>query len=340
MSFVFDPGRIVFEAAEFVIYDIHDLLPRHKNWPHGANDIKKPWNGKPAVNGQYYEVPDREILVWYFHQTAGSVTASGFDAVRNTTAFVVRNPAWVQKKVRGVLKWVWTGTGRGWPGCCYPFYLPYDPLMYKGKIVIFMCQPLNMVCWHSSDNRKSSALGLQGYFKSRHMGTFKCKPGQTGSPSSAQWTGLRAFTQKYVIEEVGVKQANLRGHCDSPKPKLTCPGDDVEGFYRPVAFGGNVFTLSQPDLIIPPTLPGLLDLHDWSWRQAALVAAGHDIGPYGPKHNGVDGDPGDLTRAATEAQEALMGLPVDGYWDDTFDFVFRMYLLGLGITESELKAMI
>jgi hypothetical protein len=342
MAFQIDPGRIVFEAAEFIIYDTSGLLPKHKNFPYGAHDVKKPWNGKPAVTGKYYEITDRELIWFYFHQTAGSVTEKGFKAVLTTTSFVVRNPKWVQKTIKGKLQWVWTGTGRGWPGCCYPFYLPYEPEMYKGKIVIFMNWGLDWIVWHSSHNANASALGLQGYYFTRHIKNWKCKPGQTGHPSDAQWTGLKAFTAKYVLEELKIKKENLRGHCDSPRPKPTCPGDDVESWKNQAAAGEDsvLTTFEEPDLFVPPTLPGMLDLPDWHWRQAALVAAGHDLGSYGPKGTGVDGDPGDLTRAATEAQEGLLGLPVDGYWDDTFDFVFRMYLLGLGITEDDLKALI
>ena len=332
-----DPGRIVFESDEFIVYDIHDLLARHKNWPFGAHDVEKPWNNKPAVSGKFYEIRDRTIVWFYFHQTGGSVSAHGFDAPVRTARFATRDPAWVQKKVRGVWRWTWTGRGRGWPGIGYPYYLPYAPEKYKGKIVIYMCQPPDMVCWHSRHNANSSALVLQGYFVSRHMRTFKCKPGQTGNPSDDQWTGLEAFTMKYVLEKLGVRREHLRGHCDSPKPKLTCPGDDVERWKNRVVAGKDS-GFPSPDH--HPPHAWILDLPDWSWRQAALVAAGHDLGSYGPKKNGVDGDPGDRTRAAVEAVEALLGLPVDGYWDDTFDAVFGSYLQGMGITKEDLEALI
>jgi len=329
--------RVVFEGVKFIIIDVTDLLPKNKNWPKGSFHIKQPWNGQPAVNGAYYDIKDRKVEVLYLHQTAGSVTEEGFEAVHNTTAFVVRDPAWVQKPnpKTGELEWVWTGRGRGWPGCCYTFYIPWKPLIYRGKIVIFQCNRIDSVTWHSSDNKNSIACVCQGYFKSRYMRSFSPPPGQTGSPNAVQLEALEGFVKEYAIGKLGIKAENVRGHCDSPHPKPTCPGDTIEGFYRSLQNS----VAPEPPSPAPPAVPGMLDLQDWKMRQAALAYLGHDLGQTGQQGNGVDGDPGRFTRLAIEAQEEKFGLKKDGYWDDTFDFVLKMYLLALGVSEADLKAL-
>jgi len=334
-----DPKRIVFETEEIVIVNIADLLPRHKNWPYGANNVIKPWNGKPAVNGRHYKIANRRITKLYNHQTAGSITYEGFEAVLQTTKFMVRDPAWVKKVINDIEKWVWTGRGRGWPGCCYTFYIPWKPLFYKGKIVIFMCNELEIVSWHSSDNEESIAVVCQGYFKSRHMKSFRPKKGQDGNPNDTQVVALDNFIHKYAIEELGIPNTNIQGHADSPHPKLTCPGDTIESLYRRIQSGKEI-ELDKPEVLGLPSFTGFIELDTWELRQAALVYLGHDLGKYGSKKNGVDGDPGRLTRLAIEATEEMMGLKVDGYWDDTFNFFMQMYLLASATHRDDLEALI
>lgn len=332
--------KIVFEGREFLIVDIHDKLPRHRNFPRGSYDIKKPWNGNPAVNGSYIET-NRVITILYCHQTGGSVTANGIDAPINTTQFVINDPAWAKKKIKNEYKWVWTGTGRGWPGSCYTYYCPYVPLKYRGQIVIFRCWHNGWITWHSSDNSHSIALALQGYFRSRHMRSFRPRRGcPDGKPSKDQMTALEGFILEYAIDELGIASEDIRGHYDSPHPKFTCPGDDCETFIEGVKHGKGSPKLSEPDFPPLPLLSDYLPLHSWEERQAALVALGNDLGTYGKLKNGVDGSPGYRTRLAIEAMEEIFGIDVDGFWDDTFDFMLKSYLLGMGVEYQEIQSLI
>ena len=86
-----------------------------------------------------------------------------------------------------------------------------------------------------------------------------------------------------------------------------------------------------------PLYSNLLLLDSWEERQAALVLLGHNIGSSGPKGNGVDGDPGYRTRAAIEALEEEFGFPVDGYWDDTFDYHVKVQLHLHGIGKDQIE---
>jgi peptidoglycan hydrolase-like protein with peptidoglycan-binding domain len=50
--------------------------------------------------------------------------------------------------------------------------------------------------------------------------------------------------------------------------------------------------------------------------QALLVALGYDLGDYGPKGDGIDGEYGSMTKAAVKAFEAANGVsPADGVAD-------------------------
>lgn len=341
MSFQVTEDRIVFEGKDFIVVLIQDLLPTHKNFPRGAHHILKPWSQKPAVRGAYQKHKGRHITKLYCHQTAGSVTANGFDAPVRTTQFVVNDPAWVNRTIKFQTKWVWTGRGRGWPGCCYTYYIPYHPISHKGKIVIFQCWDNDWITWHSSDNAHSIAIVCQGYFRSRHMRTFKAKKGcPTGAPSPDQLTALEGFVLEYAIDHLHIEHDQILGHYDSPHPKATCPGDDIEKYVEGVKQGKAAPSIEPDDAPPMPLLAGSLILDTWEERQAALLLLGHDLGEYGKLQNGVDGDPGYLTRLAIEATEETFGLPIDGYWDDTFDFVLKTYLLGLGIGDKEILAEI
>lgn len=50
--------------------------------------------------------------------------------------------------------------------------------------------------------------------------------------------------------------------------------------------------------------------------QEALLKAGYDLGDYGPKHNGVDGEFGKKTEDALKAFQKASGLPVTGVYDE------------------------
>lgn len=333
-QFQIDPARIVFEGTDFVLYDVSDMLPRHKNFPHGT-DVVKP-NGKRAIpaHWKFRKVPNRKVNILYSHQTAGAVSYNGFEALVNTYNFMQRDPSYTDDGK-------WTGRGRGWPSGCYTYYIPFHPIIHNGKVVIFKCWDHDWVTWHSSHNANSEAIVCQGYFKHRSMKRFRPKKGCfEGKPSDHQVIALRGFYLEYAIDELGIEPENIKGHCDSPVPKVQCPGDAIEEIYRQVQQG--VVQPEMPDVDIPmfPPLPGLLELDNWLERQAALVLLGHWLGDYGPKKNGVDGDAGSLTRGAIETEEANLGLKVDGYWDDTFDYHVKVQLLARGKTQDDIDGLI
>ena len=329
--FSIDKKKIVFEGDNFILYDVSDMLIRHKNFPHGT-DVVKP-NGKRAVPSSwcFREKGGRKIDTMYCHQTAGSVSCDGFDALLNTWEFMIRDPSYDENGN-------WTGRGRGWPGGAYTYYIPFNPVMYQGKVVIFKCWDHSWVTWHSSDNDSSEAVVCQGYFKHSSMKSFVPKKGcPKGQPSQLQELALRGFLSEYVVQEMGISPGGIKGHCDSPVPKLACPGDYIEGICSEV---GGLSTISDFDVPSLPHVNGLLSLVTWEERQSALVLLGHWLGDSGEKKNGVDGDAGNLTRCAIETEEANLGLRVDGYWDDTFDYHVKVQLLVRGMSQEDVDALI
>ena len=328
--------RTVYDGCDFRVVNIEPLLPKHPNFPKGSHDVEKPWNGDPAVRGSYYKIKDREIDTLYVHQTAGSVTVGGFNAVHKTARFAFTAPGWKSRNGR----WVWDGLGRGWPGIGYTYYLPYRPASFKGKWIIYQCWDHDWVTWHSGDNKRSIAIVCQGYFKSRHMRSFKPKKGcPSGEPSMAQMEALRGFVFDYAIDKLRIDPDHIRGHCESSRPKKACPGDALEEFVRGVSQGSAYPELPGAGPAVPIYANHLL-LQSWKERQAALVALGHFIGTTGKKGNGVDGDPGDLTRMAIEMVEESAGFQVDGYWDDTLDYHVKSQLWFNGIGQDEIDSLI
>lgn len=321
--------RLVFGGSDFFIVKVWDLLPRHRNYPGGSYDVFKP-NDRPAVRGSYSDVEDRTIDTFYLHQSGGSVTHKGLEAVFSMAEFFIRDPSWDGDGR-------WTGRGRGWPFFGYTYFVPWVPDVYRGKMIVYQTNPLSRVSWHSGDNRRSVSLVGQGYFKSKHIRSFLPRKGQTGSPSKAQMALFKSFVHEYVLGELVIDASRVYGHADSPKPKKACPGDDLERFCYDVRRHGGYKMLDAPQLT---SVPHMIELGSWEERQAALVLLGSFIGTYGPKSNGVDGDPGELTRLAIEAQEAALGLPVDGYWDDTFDHIIKLTLMACGKNEQDIAELI
>ena len=320
-EFKIKEDRIEYMGQDIIIYDISDLLPQHKNYPRGAFDILKP-NGKPAVKGSYWFNDDFELDKLYVHQTAGSIRSKGFDAVINTASFFIRDPKWNEAG-----KWI--GNGRGWPGFAYTYFIPFEPEIYQGKVVIFRCNLPGMVTWHSSDNKNNEAIVCQGYFKSRHIKKFKPSKGTDGEPSELQIVALTEFIEYKKMQHPDLK---VLGHCDSPKPKITCPGDVLEKL-----IGGEINIPDKTHVDIAAELPLLLPLDKWKDRQAALKIFGYDLGSYGKYKNGVDGVFGSKTRLAIEALEDEWGLIRNGYWDSMFDVVIRIVLLSKGVTQQDIE---
>jgi peptidoglycan hydrolase-like protein with peptidoglycan-binding domain len=300
--------RTVFENGSIIVKYAVDKLPKHRNFPYN-------WRRSSA----YYKIKNRSIKRIYLHQKGGGYLR-GFGGVLRTAGFFVRNPEY---NADGK----WTGHGRGWPGYAYTFDVPFYPSIEDGKIVIYQTNDFDWVTWHTSgDNEKSISIGAQGYFRSRHLPPAR-NPVNNGMPSEHQMIAIEEILFNFLFPELGLNIRDVRGHFEAPRPKASCPGDDIERWL-----------MSQRGLIIkhPEMEPPLTALGDWKLRQAALRVLGHDIGTYGPKKNGVDGIPGEKTRLAIEAIERASGLESDGTWDSVVEAEIVKLLKRRNISQKDL----
>lgn len=309
--------RIIWQGDNVVLMDVHDLLPMNKNFPWNHSRRKK-----------YYDIKDREITTAWIHQKAGGYT-KGFKGVQNTAAFFARTPKYKNGK--------WIGNGRGWPAYGYTFDIPYVTDEINGRMVVYQCNPLDRVSWHTGGgNFNGVGVAFQGYFRSRHMGkSWAPSKGRTGEPSADQIRAYREFREGYLFGELGISRFAVKGHFEAPgkNAKAMCPGETLE-----------TMVLEDRNLSIDMTkfgpyeceLMGDINLSKWEYRQAALVLLGMDIGGFGKLRNGVDGDPGEMTRLGVEAAERAAGLPRDGIWDPTVELAISQLLYFEGIKQDDL----
>lgn len=219
--------RIRWRGERFAIYDIHDLLPRHPNYPHGT-DVLDPNTGKKYLGMGYYDLPDRKITTIVCHQTAGGYGKAD-KQVFNTAQFLIRDPKWKPNpkydsgKPAGPknLKYLWTGEGRGWPGFCYTWIVPFEPIVWEDLWLVWQTQDLNTVSFHTSGlNKVGGGLGFQGYFLEPEAGIVHPLKGTDGSPSDAQLQIYEEFWISYAQPVLGA--TILTGHWEHGKP--SCPG--------------------------------------------------------------------------------------------------------------------
>ena len=216
----------VFEGSNFIILDVSDVLPKHANFPH-ASTAKWPGSDKFYVKqGRgYYDVPGRKISHIIAHQTEGGYEDAWTQLIA-TASFFVREPGFKQVKDRktGKLVWGWDGRGRGWPGFAYTWLVPYTPFVVDDKWVIWQCNKLTRVTWHTGDgmNECGGGIAFQGYF----LGPDTPTPlkGHDGRPSQAQLDIYLPFWMEYAMPALG--SSVLTMHCEHGKPG--CPGYDLE----------------------------------------------------------------------------------------------------------------
>lgn len=215
-------AHIVYTGDKILISDISSLLPTHHNYPYGT-DVVNPNTGKRAVTGKYYDVKSRKIEKVYYHQTAGSYT-DGFLGIMNTAQFFTRDPSY--RLVKG--KYVWTAQGHGWPGFAYTFYVPFKVPFKNNRLVIYQCNPLSRVTWHTGGGCNENGIGIafQGYFESRHIHNFHPIKGSDGHPSADQMICANEFFTDYCVNVLKLDNSCISGHFNHGK--LTCPGDDLE----------------------------------------------------------------------------------------------------------------
>lgn len=234
-----DPKRIVFEGRSFVVYYIADLLPKHKNYPYGSHELDKsrskvidkvtgeldPNFRKLVTVDSYRTIQNRNITQVIYHQTAGGYHLA-IKQVFVEAKFFIDEPEykWVQK----LGKWIWLGNGRGWPGFAYTYYVPYSPVVYRGKSVIYQCNDLNTVSWHTGNGCNSNGVGIafQGYFESKHIKNFQPMKGTSGIPSDIQLSLAKDIYKDFFSPVFGVMPLGVQTH--SMHGKVTCPGDHLE----------------------------------------------------------------------------------------------------------------
>jgi len=215
-----DLNRVVFTGSNFLIYNISDLLPRHRHFPFGS-DVLNPNTGMKEVLGSYKEAPGRNINHIITHQTLGGYGVADKQVFR-TGEFFVKDPNWKQKGT----KWVWTGEGRGWPGFAYTWFVPFSPLVYYTdageRLIIYQCNSLDLITWHTGFGMNSNGGGLafQGYFLEEDAGVKTPLKGTDGEPSEAQLEILPAFWLEYGVPVLGA--STLTGHWEHGKH--SCPG--------------------------------------------------------------------------------------------------------------------
>lgn len=313
---------VEFESLHFVILDATNVIPRHANYPRGACHIINPKTGRPAVSGLYWDQEDPfRVEAVVVHQTNGSYDP-GFKGLLNTAHFFVRDPAWEALPDDRGFKW--TGRGRGWPGFGYTWYVPHVPeITTSGKYIIYQTNDLKTVSWHTRGlNHRSGGIAFQGRFFEDGMHNFRPYPGENGSPSDAQMCIFEGFVNDYMVNILKLDPSTaLLGHYHTGK--LTCPGKVLRTAVERVRGA-----------------PRDIDLSSWRLRQAAMLIHGHYLGTTGRLRNGVDGDPGELTRLAIEACEDEFMLAVNGEWDARLENNILKSLRDKGVTQSDLEELI
>jgi hypothetical protein len=311
-----------FEGSCFVVKDLRAEFDKiiSPGFPHG-------WRGK---GNNPWEPGPREIYGAVYHQTYGSISP-GEEGPLRTARFEVANPWFKCPKCSHVWEGTTaypytgcpkcgtigknTGRGRGFPKMSYQAFVPFRPRMSGPKPIVYYCVDFMERVWHGGNaNAHYIGIGFQGMFKSRHIKRFRGHKGTDGQPSDLQKPIIAAMWHEWIKPLYGLTDDQLKGHYDFGKKP--CPGDYIENEIRLIQ-GKDALPGYRTSSDPPPDYDQSSEWFDtWHERQAALYEMGYDLGDYGPKKNGVDGDPGDATRAALEGFQGDAGIEVTGFWDD------------------------
>jgi len=325
-----------FEGSCFVVKDLRSEFDKivSPGFPYG-------WRGKGSKHG----MGPREIHGAVYHQTYGSISP-GEEGPKRTAKFEVANPWFKCPKCghvwEGCLAFPYsgcpkcstigknTGRGRGFPKMSYQVFTPFIPRMSGSKPIIYYCVDFMESPWHAgSANSHYIGIGFQGMFKSRHIKHFRGHKGTDGQPSDLQKPIILALWKEWIQPLFNLKDEDLKGHYDFGK--AACPGDYIENEIRLNKGQPSLPGYRTSDEPMPSYEAGSEWFDTWHERQAALVEMGYDLGDYGPKQNGVDGDPGDATRAAIEGFQTDAGVEVTGFWDDVTEEAMKKALEDNGL---------
>lgn len=275
------------------------------------------------------------VELLFVHQSAGNFR-SGIDAARAIANFHTSPPKYklnsdgsiAYRTVRGKKRKHWIGGGRGWPGCGYTFVVPGLPEVVDGKIEVYRMHDDDRHTYHTGGyyNRVGVAVCFAGTFTSRH--TRSTKRERLAPEPDAMLAGSELILD-YLLPRYEIDPAEgLKGHFDAGK--AACPGDALERWVREQR-GEFVPTDPNPagddDCVI--VKPDARSFDTVAERQQALVDLGFDLGPYGPKKNGVDGDWGDASKGALDAFQEMAGIKVDGRWGRQTEAAMRVALAAL-----------
>lgn len=288
-------------------------------------------SGLPTGPGEYRRIKGRQIKRLFVHQAAGGFKEGAAQAIaiarfHSAPPKYKRDPQTneiLYRTVRGKKRKHWIGGGRGWPGAGYTFCVPAIPDVKDGKIEVYRMHDDEVRSYHTggSHNTYGAAVVVGGY--------YKAPGGKRGRerPDDGAVMSLKELVLDYLIPRYGITNEDLYGHFDAGK--RGCPGAFLEQWIRHVR--GEPVEDPTVELQVDPRdepdeAKSLRSLDTVRERQQALVDLGFDLGPYGPKKNGVDGDWGGASRGALEAFESSMGLNPDGYWDDRAEHAVRVAL--------------
>jgi len=176
--------------------------------------------------------------------------------------------------------------GVGCPGICYTFFIDTDGAVYQ-------CNDLEAITWSQggSETPLPATRRNTNFLAVVFRGDFRGRGHKGNNPTEAQLVAGRALWL-YLRDLLGLSEDSLFGHHDFGKP--ACPGTRLSKLIADIRSEGL-------DILgnLPRTRKG--------W-QRALVRLGHDLGPWGPKKDGVDGQWGEASQAALVAFQKAEGL--------------------------------
>jgi hypothetical protein len=177
--------------------------------------------------------------------------------------------------------------GRGCPGICYTFFVDTDGAIYQ-------CNDLEAVTW-SQGGPTPPPLPMTrpntNYLAVCFRGDFRGKGHHGGNPTDAQLAAGRALWA-WLRDDLGLSEDSLFGHHDFGKP--ACPGTALSKLIAEVCAEGLDVKGNRPRGIK-------------AW-QAGLKRLGYDLGAWGPKKDGVDGQWGKDSQTALLAFQKVEGL--------------------------------
>ena len=293
------------------------MISKRTEWEGTSTRLVK-LEGLPS-NGGYGPRRGKVELV-LVHQSAGNFKP-GIAAAEAIARFHSAPPIYklnpdgttAYRLVRGKLRPWLIGGGRGWPACGYTFIVPGIPELVDGKVEVYRVHDDDRHTYHTGSyfNRVGVGVCFAGTFRSRHTRDAKRT---REAPSSEAMAAGAELVLDYLIPRYGLeRQEALLGHFDAGKP--ACPGDFLEQWIR-YHRGEDVEDPSES--FTPLDTPGVSEpareLDTVAARQQALVDLGYDLGPWGPRGDGVDGIWGEASKGALLAFQAMEALVVDGRW--------------------------